>query len=186
MADLTTLAVVKDYLPGLDPVDTTYDVLLARLLSAVSDQFTGEVGRDLASSAGTEVYSGHGGTRLTPARFPITAVAALSVDGTAIPARATLTDSGYVIDNGTSIVLDGYRFTTGINNVSITYTAGYVTMPADVVQAVVKMVSLQFRDKDRIGQGSRSMQGESVSYADAPVLAYWRSVVDAYAAPYIA
>lgn len=181
--DLTTLAVVKGYLPGLDPVDTQFDDLLARLISAVSAQFTGEVGRDLSSASATEVYDGHGGKRLTPNRWPITAVSSLTVDGEAIAARASVTGTGYVIDNGTSIVLAGYRFTEGTQNVSLTYTAGYTTMPSDVEQAVVKMVALQFKDKDRIGQGSRSVSGESVSYADAPVLAYWRSVVDAYTAP---
>lgn len=181
--DLTTLATVKGYLPGIDALDTQFDDLLTRLITAVSVQFTREVGRSLATASATEVYNGHGGQRLTPARWPITAVAALTVDGVAVTARATVTGDGYVIDGQTSVLLVGSYFTEGAQNVSLTYTAGHATIPLDVEQAVIKMVSLQFRDRDRIGQGSRSMAGESVSYADAPVLAYWRNVVDSYREP---
>lgn len=181
--DLTTLAVVKGYLPGLDVLDTTYDDLLTRLITAVSAQFANEVGRDLASVEATEVYNGHGRQRLTPWRWPITAVSTLTVDGESIAARASVTESGYVVDDGTSVCLVGYWFTRGVQNVSLKYTAGFTTIPEDIQQAVVKMVALQFRDKDRVGQGSRSGLGESVSYSDAPVLAYWRSVVDSYSTP---
>ena len=181
--DLTTLAVVKGYLPGIDALDTQFDALLERLITAVSAQFTNEVGRDLSSSSATETYNGHGGRRLTPKRWPITAVASLVVDGEAIAARPDVASDGYVIDDETSIVLCGSWFATGTQNVVLTYTAGYTSIPTDVEQAVVKMVALQFRDRDRVGQSSRSMQGESVSYGDAPVLAYWRSVVDSYSAP---
>ena len=180
--DLTTLAVVKGYLPGIDALDTQFDTLLERLITAVSAKFATEVGRPLATATTTEIFNGHGGQRLTPKRWPITAVTSLVVDGEAIAARASVGDSGYVIDDTTSLVLTGYYFSQGIQNVELTYTAGFTTIPSDVEQAVVKMVCLQFRDKDRIGQGSRSMQGESVSYSDGPVLAGWRDVVDLYRA----
>lgn len=180
--DLTTLATVKGYLPGIDALDTQFDTLLERLITAVSAKFTAEVGRSLASAAATETYNGHGGQRLTTKRFPIISVASLSIDGLAITPRASVGESGYVVDDATSIALEGYFFSQGLQNVVVTYTAGYATIPLDVEQVIVKMVCLQFRDKDRIGQGSRSMQGESVSYADGPVLAAWREVVDLYRA----
>jgi hypothetical protein len=180
--DLTTLTVVKGYLPGLEPTDNSFDTLLTRLITSVSTQFTTEVGRSLASETAAETYNGHGGQRLTPARWPVTAVTSLVVDGETIAARAALGESGYIIDGQTSVVLDGYYYARGTQNVVLTYTAGFVTIPADVEQAVVKMVCLQFRDKDRIGKSSGSAQGESVSYADGPVLAAWRNTVESYRA----
>ena len=87
--DLTTLAVVKGYLPGIDALDTQFDDLLGRLITAVSAQFTNDVGRDLSSFEATEVYNGHGGQRLTPLRWPITAVSAMTIDGATIAARAS-------------------------------------------------------------------------------------------------
>lgn len=181
--DLTTLATVRAYLPGIDALDTQFDDLLTRLITAVSTQFATEVGRVLASATATEVYSGHGGQRLTTKRWPITAVTSVYVDGELVPERPAVGESGWVIDEETSICLDGSFWSRGLQNVEVEYTAGYVTIPGDVEQAVVKMVCLQFTDRNRIGQASRSMTGESVSYADAPVIALWRNTVDAYRAP---
>ena len=90
-----------------------------------------------------------------------------------------------LIDEETSLCFDGYWLTEGLQNVGLTYTAGYTVIPADVEQAVIKMVCLQFSDRNRIGQNSRAIAGETVNYADAPVLSYWRSVVDAYRTPRI-
>lgn len=184
--DLTTLAVVKGYLPGLDPTDTQYDVLLARLITAVSLQFANDINRDLAAATGiVEVFDGDGRQRITPRNYPITSVTSLVINGSTIPVRPSTVETGYFLDGQTSVCLSGYLFTKGAQNVVLTYSAGYATIPLDVEQAMVKMICLQFRDKDRIGQGSRSMQGESVSYSDAPVLAAYRNAVDNYKAPLV-
>lgn len=183
MAALVTLATVKGYLPSVSAGDGQWDDLLARLISATSIQFEGEAGRTLASAAATEVYDGDGSQSLTLRRWPVSAVTSVTVNGTVIPTRATVTGDGWVLGPDDRLYLSGYFFTYGLQNVSIVYTAGYSTVPADVQQAVCKMVALQFKDKDRIGQATRSIAGESSTYADAPVLAYWRSVVDAYRLP---
>ena len=183
--DLTTLATVRGYLPTIDPTDIQFDDLLTRLITAVSTQFTTDSGRVLASATATETYSGLGGQRLTPKRWPITAVTSVYIDGELVPERPAVGEAGWVIDEETSLCFDGYWLTQGLQNVELTYTAGYTVIPADVEQACIKMVCLQFSDRNRIGQNSRAIAGDSVNYADAPVLAYWRSVVDAYRTPRI-
>jgi len=182
--DLTTLANVKAYAPGLDPAtagaDTTYDDLLTRLITAVSDQMTVELGFSPKQSTVTELRNGHGQKAMTLNRFPVISVTSVKVDGNTIPARPAVGSAGWVLSSGGVLQLDGYRFDEGVLNVELGYQAGYATVPSDIEQAVIKMVLLQFQDRKRIGVSSTSQAGQSVSFGDAPVLAFWRSVVDSY------
>lgn len=184
--DLTTLATLKAYAPGLDPAtagaDTTFDDLLTRLITAVSDQFRSEAGTNPKQTTYTETRNGHGQAGMTLLNFPVISVTSVTVDGTVIPARATVNDSGWVLSAGGRIDLVGYKFTEGTSNVVFVYSAGYTDVPLDIEQAVIKMVLLQFHDRKRIGVASTSQAGTSTSFGDAPVLAYWRSVVDSYRA----
>jgi hypothetical protein len=182
--DLTTLASLKAFMPGLDPAqaggDTTYDDLLGRLITAVSDQFKAEAGTSPTQTTYTEARNGHGQAGMTLLNFPVISVTSVKVDGTTIPARPSVSESGWVLSSGGRVELVGYRFTEGIANVEFVYSAGYATVPFDIEQAIIKMVALQFSDRKRIGVASTSQAGMSTSFGDAPVLAYWRSVVDSY------
>lgn len=182
--DLTTLANLKAYAPGLDPAaaggDTTFDELLGRLITAVSDQFRAEAGTNPKQTSYVETRNGHGQAGMTLLNFPVISVSSVKVDGATIPARVAVTDSGWVLGPGGRLELVGYRFTEGVANVEVTYSAGYATIPGDIEQAVVKMVALQFADRKRIGVASSSQAGISTSFGDGPVLAYWRAVVDSY------
>lgn len=182
--DLTTLANVKAYSPGLETTrqgtDDTFDALLARLITAVSDQFRAEAGTDPVLATYTETRNGHGRNAMTLNHGPVVAVTSVKVDGTTIPARPSVSGDGWVLD-GDRVLLVGSVFTDGTGNVEFTYSAGYATIPGDLEQAVIKMVCLQFQDRKRIGVASSSIAGESTSFnSDGSVLAYWRSVVESY------
>ena len=185
--DLTTLANLKAYAPGLDAggADTTYDALLARLISSVSDQFRSETGTNPKQTTYTEVRDGNGLDGLSLLNWPVISVTSVKVDGSTIPQRSTVADAGWVLTNSGRLKLVGYTFTAGVANVEVVYSAGYQTVPSDIEQAVIKMVALQFADRKRIGLNSLSQAGGSVSFGDAPVLAYWRSVVENYRLPAI-
>lgn len=181
--DLTTLATLKAYSPGLDPqqagADTTFDALLERLITAVSDQFKAEAGMNPAQTTYTETRDGHGGSAMTTRNAHVISVTSVTVDGQAVPARPSVSGDGWTLD-GDRVSLSGSRFTEGVANVVLVYVAGYATVPLDIEQAVIKMVALQFADRKRIGVASSSQAGTSTSFGDGPVLAYWRSVVDSY------
>jgi len=177
--DLTTLAKVKGYVQGLDQADATFDEVLGRIIAAVSAQFVSESGMVPTSTAYTEKRSGHGMESMTLRHAPVISVTSVSVDGVAVPAQPSVGSSGWVLD-GSTVRLVGYVFTEGTLNVSIVYTAGYAAIPADIEQAVIKMVGLQFTDRKRIGQSSLSAGGESISYSDGATLAYWNTIVEAY------
>jgi len=64
--------------------------------------------------------------------FPVTSVASLSIDGVTVPPRAPLalpqtaaSWSGYVFDD-VRLMLSGWTFCRGFNNVAVAYAAGFL------------------------------------------------------------
>lgn len=156
MADLTTLENVKSY---AQITDNASDTVLARLITAVSAWFINQVNRGALLSADyTEQRNGKGGKTLTAKQYPITAISSLTIDGLTVPVSDGMLP-GFVFDDF-SVFLNGcYKFNRGFGNVSLTYTAGYATVPADVEQAVIAQVLFTFRQKTKLGTTSEQMNG---------------------------
>jgi hypothetical protein len=101
----------------------------------------------------------------------------LSIDGVAVPARAP-TGAGYVFDED-YLLLCGYCFTRGQQNVVLVYTAGYEATPADIEQAVLEIVALKFKERERIGVSSETLAGQTISFF-RNVSSDTMSVIDSY------
>lgn len=174
--DLTTLANVQAWIPNLGSADAT---LLNRLITAESQRIQNWLARgQLASASYTETYDGKNTLSMPLKQFPITAVASLTVDGVSIPLAqpASPTNpapSGYVFtDTMLSLVgggwpFDQYRFTRGYQNVIVAYTAGYASGSNDFLileQACIELIATRYMERQRIGQKSKSIAGEVVSF----------------------
>lgn len=161
MGDLTTLAAAKDWLKlGSTAAG---DSVISRLISAASEAVQKRLGYDIASQQYTETRNGNGKLVMPFRVAPVSAVASLTIDGVMIPARTTPTGSGYVFDDD-YVLLAGYCFTRGQQNVGIVYTAGYDATPADLEQAVLEIVVLKFKERDRIGVSSETLAGQTISF----------------------
>ncbi len=158
--DLTTLANLKGYL-GLTV--TTDDSLLSRMITAYSVLAQTVMNRQIASQSYTERRSGAGGDVMAFANYPVTAVSAATINGLPIPAVVNFGDAGYSFDEK-FIYLSGYCFSRCSNNVVLTYTAGYATTPVDLEEAVIQTVATRYKEKSRIGENSKSLAGETISY----------------------
>jgi hypothetical protein len=166
--DLTALADVKAWLQtGQAAFPDTDDALLARLLTAASQFVQSWLQRQFAPSDWQEVRDGTGGQRLAFANIPVTAVLSLSIDGLEIPASAA--DGGYgagYVFSPTELALRGYVFTRRVQNVIVTYTAGYAVTPPDIAQACIQLVCQRYRERTRIGEVSRAVGGgETVTFS---------------------
>jgi uncharacterized phiE125 gp8 family phage protein len=159
--DLTTLDAAKAWLAIGSSND---DGLLASLVSAASQFIQTWLNRSIASQAYTEVRNGLGMTKMAFADYPVTAVTSVTVDGVAIPASTGPTVNGYVTD-GTMLYLRGYTFTSGIQNVSLAYVAGFAVTPPEVAQACIELVAMRYRERDRIGLASKAVGGETTAYS---------------------
>lgn len=158
--DLTTLTNVRAWL-GITSVND--DAILSRLITSASAYIQSWINRSFALQTYSESRSGNGGAVMAFADYPVTAVSSVVIDGQTIPQSPDGQQAGYVFDANT-IGLIGYRFNKGFNNVQLVYTAGYANVPFEIEQACIELLSLRYRERERIGHQSKSVQGETVSY----------------------
>ena len=176
--DLTTLDNVKAYLsPPLTA--TTDDALLTRLVTAASAFIQAWLGRTIAQNSYTETRNGVGGTRLFLRNRPVISVASVTVDGVAIAPSSGVGQAGYLFDDS-SVYLTGYAFSRGQQNVTVAYTAGYAVTPPEIEQACIALIALRYKERDRIGQVSKNLAGEVVSFAQKDMPADVQTLLDQY------
>ena len=86
----------------------------------------------------------------------------------------------YWFDENMLYLLNGWVFSRGVK-CTIAFTAGYATIPADVDQATVELVAFVYRQRDRIDQISKSLNGsETVSFITEPSTKRAMAVLDSY------
>ena len=160
MADLTTLENTKAWLGILTADD---DPLLSRLISSASEFIQTWLNRTFEVQSYTEVRDGTGGCRMVFADYPVISVQGVMVDGRSIPSSTDFGTPGYRFD-ANRIMLTGYIFSRGLGNVQLAYTGGFAETPKEIEQACIELVSLRFKERDRIGHQSKSLAGETVSF----------------------
>ena len=161
MADLTTLPRVKEW---LSITNTTNDALLSRLISSASDYIETYLSRRIATAQYQSYHDGHGGRRLVLRDYPVRSVTTLKVSGVAVPPSVGGAP-GFVHSDTSVTLVGGYVFEKGANSVYLEYVAGYDTIPNEIEQACIDLVSLRYRERDRIGITSKSLAGESVTFS---------------------
>jgi hypothetical protein len=184
--DLTTLVDVKAWLKtGQNAFPPTDDALLTRLITAASQYIQTWLGRPLAQADYIETRDGTGGRRLQFAVIPVSAVLSLTIDGFPIPpapppSPGTGLTPGYLF-SPTELVLRGYYFTQRAQNVQVSYTAGFASIPPDIAQACIELVALRYRERTRVGEVSKSFAGaETVSYSQKDMSAPIATLLERY------
>lgn len=175
---LATLAQVKQYIGNAS--DATDDSLLTALIESASARIERDCSRTFDLTQYSEIHDGDGSRRLTVRNSPLVSVSSLIINGRTIPQSTAFNADGWVVASPWGLSLRGqYRFEFGVQNVVITYSAGYPSIPDDLSQACAAMVSLLYKERDRLGLTSKSVGGESISYTtDMPE--YVRRVIDSY------
>lgn len=176
--DLCTRNEVKTWL-GISGVvdDGLIDDLITRCSKMVKDWLC----RDIGSASYTEKYNGTGTTQLPVANFPIISISSLKIYGVTIPAASSTTAYGYTFKGGI-VYLQGVQgfagnnspmsapqlFSDGNQNVEITYTAGFASVPASIQQACIELVGFKYNQKKHIGKKSDNMTvgGMGTSYQE--------------------
>lgn len=181
--DLTTIDRVRDEL-GIEATVVAADTMLAGLVSAASAWVVTRLGWKPLSAAYTDTISGTGSDTVSlrhaviprGAAPPPVEVASVTVDGVALSASA------YEVDLWQVRRTDGEAFPTGRRNVVITYSVGWTleTLPEDLRRAATVRAALDYADRGRLGVGSQSGGGETVTYSQAGALAYINGIVEAY------
>jgi len=168
MADLVTLANVKSYLWPGESI-TTWDAILPAIISAVSDRVKREVGCDIEHTHYTSSkVSGRGTTDLLLPNWPITAVTDTVADQEGVTYLVGY-DKAYVIETFCLRRVGGYVWEQGSGNFTVTYEAGYATIPTDIVLVCYEMIARAWKTMKEQGWGEsgRTMPDGSTSTVSA-------------------
>jgi hypothetical protein len=181
--DLTVLANLKQYLFPSGAPPSANDALLQRMISSASAAIQTWLGYDpangsmLAATTYTEspnaVFDGSGWPNEwlypIPVRYPpIQSVASVTLDSIVVPSGGdAVSKPGWFFDTEHPIMVyvAGYRPQfRGKKDVTVVYSGGYTAVPWDVEEACIEMIALRFKETGRIGERSKSMAGETISY----------------------
>ena len=176
MSDLTTLASVKARLRIAGMSD---DWLFGMLITQASQFIQAWLNRSLGEASYTETRDGTGSRTMMFANYPVTSVSSLTVNDVAVPLAINTSATGYRFD-ATRLQLNSDVFPRGFGNVTVTYTAGYATTPPEIDGACADLVAYKYRELERIGHSSKSIQGETVAFITADMPAAVKTVLMNY------
>ncbi|MDR2561955.1 MAG: phage head-tail connector protein [Holophagales bacterium] len=149
--DLTTLQAVKDWLSLKNDVD---NAMLQRLITSESMAIERYLGRPVLPETRTDTITGYGTITIVAPASPIQSIEKVLVDGAEVQTNHDRM-AVWRADN---------RPWPQKARIQLTYTAGYDSIPSDIEQACIELVALRFKERDRIGQTSANVAGETVSY----------------------
>lgn len=148
IGDLTTTAKVKNFLKITSTGDDTH---IGTLITSMSDYIRTITDRDLYSKSYTEYYDGSGKNTLQLDNYPITVLTSIYDDTDyEFGADTEITSDDYFFNADTKyskrgvLLLNGCNFTEGQQNIKVTYTAGYETIPTDLDQACVRLTAAEY------------------------------------------
>lgn len=159
---LTTLEKVKEFI-GLKQPQTEADALLTRMIDAASAFIENWLERKVLRHSVVEYRDGNGKSELVLKEPDIRLISKVLVNGRAIPESSDFHGYGYRWADWW-LILQGDCFTHGRKNIQIEYEAGFDVVPSDIEQAVIDLVTLRFKEKDRIGIQSKTLANETISF----------------------
>ncbi|MDE2101876.1 MAG: phage head-tail connector protein [Patescibacteria group bacterium] len=178
--DLTNLADLKAW---LDVTTTNDDTLLSALITNASYDFLSRINRDTLTGATSyaETRNGNGGTVMPLKQFPVDSVASVVIDTITIPQATTSLTPGWVFDEFSVMLTGGvYRFNVGLQNVTVTYTAGYSAAPFDVQQAVKTMCAAWYKRRRWTDESAKNVAGENITFRKEDIPPEVQRTIDNY------
>lgn len=165
---LTTLDNVEQWLGMTPGANANADSLLTRLITAACAWIEGPscLSRTIGAATYSRRFSGLGANSqaMMLPEYPVISVSSVTIDGAAVPEAPDSQSNGYLFDDY-QVYLIGYEFTRGRLNVSISWQAGYESVPSDIEQACIHLVAARFKEKERIDEKSKVIQGMNVTFS---------------------
>jgi hypothetical protein len=171
------------------------DLILSRLITAASGLILKYTGRpSFTSQSFVETRNGNGAPRMTTIQYPIISVASVQVNGLTVQQSTAPGLSGWAYDLYTIYLVGCLNywpgiwigqnvgvFLRGLQNVVLTYTAGYATIPYDITQACIELVAQKQVRKSHVDQVSASMsQMQTITYSQKDIPPEVKTTLDRY------
>lgn len=178
--DLTTVADVIGYINFAQTPSIDEQALIQRLVTAASDFIQTHLNRAFNSASYTEYRNGTGGVTLVFSDYPVTAVSSVTIDGQVVALSADRIAPGYVFSDSVLYLVGGLKFTKGIQNVKVVYTAGYAEIPFDIAQVTIDLVGRKYKERKRIGLVSENIGQQTITYAKTDLTDEFKSLLRQY------
>lgn len=129
--------------------------------------------------------NGTGTSELALPQYPVNSLTTLRIDELSIDERASVYDTGWVLDKKNGIVTaQGYIFTLGNKNIELVYNAGFSTIPSDLAEAACEQAAWFFKQSspggNLLGVSAKNLADGSVSYAARELLSSVKPVIERY------
>ena len=161
---LITLDNIKKFM-GATGSTSDGDDLLEDLINRVSTLFESYMNRNILLRSYTEYHNGNGAMVLFPKQPKITTVSGIWDDYDWDYLDDDLIDSdNYRIVDENYIVFKNISLNNYTQNIKIIYTAGYSTVPDDLIQACIEEVSRLYKNRNQIDVLSKTLSDGSVSF----------------------
>ena len=150
---------------------TGYDNLyLENLINRMTDSINTYLRRSIKTATYTnEFYDGRGELELILKNYPITTLTKVEYyDKITASVTWTLTeDTDFIQYADEGYLYKGSGWANGHKNIRITYTAGYTTVPEDIILALLKLCSYEIMAKGKSGIESERIGDYSISFTGA-------------------
>jgi hypothetical protein len=150
---LTTYANVKAELGLTDDTQQSY---IERQINVVSQKIENYCNRIFKSTTYTnEKYIGNNLNVLTLKQYPVTTLSKVTLDGTEIDLNSLILDGNSGMIEFTNAIFESSNISCGISNypflcqknITVTYTAGYATIPYDLEEICIREVVNAYENK---------------------------------------
>lgn len=162
MSSFATLSQLKTWL-SIDSSITSDDALLQQLLDGATQLVKTYCNRDFARQTYTERFiNKKPGRQVLLGNHPVLTVSSFKVNGRELSVSTGQHIFGYTFDN-LGIRLIGYAVMKD-DWLDVTYEAGFDVIPDDLINCVMKIAGVWYKEKDRIGISSKTVQVETVTF----------------------
>lgn len=165
------LVTLDDFKVQIGAEDDLDDIRLTDILTRASAYIEKYCRRTFASATyTTELYDGSGTDTLILKHFPIVSGTTPTVleNGSAMSVGTNMATADYDVlvyyDEGELIRPYGVPFYAFRRYYSVTYQAGYATIPEEIQQACIDLGMIMAKEKDRAGMASKTAGQQSSSY----------------------
>lgn len=164
------------------------DSFLATLITRASAFFLNQTNRTgILPQSVVERRNGKGNYQIHPYWWPILSVSSVSVNGVTIPATSDGKQYGWMNTQRLIYTVSAYSrcdaLDWGIQNIVLSYTYGWVTIPPDITQAVMELIGMKYKRRDHIDVVSKSFgspSAQAITYSQKDVPPEVASVVAQY------
>lgn len=144
---------------------STDDVMLGRLINQSSQYIKSKTQRELTLNTYSEYYSTeYDQNKICLNEYPVSSIYSVTLNGKPISQSTTIYESGWTLQYPNLLVFRNMSVPSGINNILVNYSAGFSIIPSDIEQSCIELTAWRYRERDRIGQENKSINGESVSF----------------------